>query len=322
MQVGGDKERVAMPDPKSIRRLSPELATKAQKELGEVPDRIEEDIETLRTWISKQPHLTARQDSQFLVAFLRGCKYSLEKTKLKLDNFYAMRGAVPELYKNRFVGEKQLGILETGCLLRLPQPLQPDGPRIHISRYGLYDSKKYSIAEVVQVSTMMGEIQIREDDNAMISGFVEIIDMKGVGAGHIFQFDAVLVKKLAVLGDKALPYRPKGFHFVNAPASAETMMSIAKSLMSEKIRKRFHIHSKLESLYKYVPKECLPAEYGGSNGTIQDVVTTWREKLFSYQKFFEEEVSYGTNEKLRRGEAINAESLFGIDGSFRKLDID
>jgi len=116
--------------------------------------------------------------------------------------------------------------------------LTPDGPRIHISRYGQYDSKKYSIAEVIQVNTMFGEIQIREDDNAMISGFVEIIDMKGVGAGHIFQFDAVLVKKLAVLGDKAYPYRPKGFHFVNAPASAEKLMSIAKSLMSEKIRKR------------------------------------------------------------------------------------
>ncbi|KMY92551.1 alpha-tocopherol transfer protein-like [Drosophila simulans] len=306
----------------SIRSLSPELAKKAHDELGEIPDRIDEDIETLRTWISKQPHLKARQDAQFLVAFLRGCKYSLEKTKLKLDNFYAMRGAVPELYKNRIVGEKQLSILDTGCLLRLPQPLQADGPRIHISRYGQYDSKKYSIAEVVQVNTMLGEIQIREDDNAMISGFVEIIDMKGVGAGHLFQFDAVLVKKLAVLGDKAYPYRPKGFHFVNAHSSAEKFMSIAKSLMSEKIRKRFHIHSKLDSLYKYVPKECLPAEYGGSNGTIQDVVSTWRTKLLAYKPFFEEETSYGTNEKLRRGQPVNAESLFGIEGSFRKLDID
>lgn len=101
-------------DENAIRPLSAELALKAQEELGEVPDRIPEDIEALRTWISKQPHLKARQDAQFLVAFLRGCKYSLEKTKLKLDNFYAMRGAVPELYKNRFVGEKQLNILKTG----------------------------------------------------------------------------------------------------------------------------------------------------------------------------------------------------------------
>jgi len=113
--TGGDK-KITMSDAhsNSIRSLSPELAKKAHDELGEVPERIDEDIETLRTWISKQPHLKARQDAQFLIAFLRGCKYSLEKTKLKLDNFYAMRGAVPELYKNRIVGEKQLSILETG----------------------------------------------------------------------------------------------------------------------------------------------------------------------------------------------------------------
>ncbi|ALC40451.1 CG12926 [Drosophila busckii] len=306
----------------AIRPLSAELALKAQQELGEVPERIEEDINMLRAWISKQPHLSARQDAQFLVAFLRGCKYSIEKTKHKLDNFYAMRGAVPELYKNRFVGEKQLAIFKTGCLLRLPKPLTIDGPRIHISRYAQYDAAKYSIAEVMQVNTMLGEIQIREDDNAMVSGFVEIIDMKGVTAGHMFQFDVVLIKKLAVLGDKALPYRPKGFHFINAPATAETAMSIAKSLMSEKIRKRFHIHSKLDTLYEYVPKECLPAEYGGTNGCIQDVIDTWTQKLESYTQFFEQDVAYGTNEKLRRGQPINSETLFGLEGSFRKLDID
>ena len=122
--------------------------------------------------------------------------------------------------------------------MRLPKPLTEDGPRIHISRYGMYDSSKFSIAEVVQVSTMMGEIQFLEDDNAMVSGFLEVIDLKGVGTGHIFQFDAVLVKKLAVLGDKAWPYRPKGFHFVNAPGATEKFLGIAKSLMSEKIKER------------------------------------------------------------------------------------
>lgn len=91
---------------------------------------------------------------------------------------------------------------------------------------------------MVKVGTMLGEIQFREDDNAMVMGFVEIIDLKGVSAGHIFQFDVVLIKKLAVLGDRAWPYRPKGFHFVNAPAGTERLLSIAKGLMSDKIKQR------------------------------------------------------------------------------------
>lgn len=85
---------------------------------------------------------------------------------------------------------------------------------------------------------MLGDIQFREDDNALVMGFLEVIDFKGVGPGHIFHFNAVLVKKIAVLGDKALPYRPKGFHFVNVNSSCEKIMSVAKNMMSDKIKKR------------------------------------------------------------------------------------
>ncbi|XP_036333633.1 retinol-binding protein pinta-like [Rhagoletis pomonella] len=306
----------------NIRQLTPELAKRAQKELGEVPERIDADIQQLRDWVLKQPHLNARTDDQFLVAFLRGCKYSVEKAKHKLDSYYAMRGAVPELYKDRFVNDAAIDILRSGVYLPLPKPIAPDGPRIHLARYGVYDSSKYSMSDVIKVRTMLGEIQFREDDNAMIMGFMEVIDFKGIGAAHIFQFNAVLVKKVAVLGDKAWPYRPKGFHFINTPSSCEKVMNIAKSMMSEKIKKRFHMHPNLESLYKHIPKESLPAEYGGSNGTLEDGINTWEKKVLSYKEYFEEEAKYGTNEKLRRGSPVNSESLFGIDGSFRKLDID
>ncbi|XP_018784492.1 PREDICTED: alpha-tocopherol transfer protein-like [Bactrocera latifrons] len=306
----------------NIRPLTPELAKRAQEELGEVPDRIDADIEQLREWILKQPHLTARTDDQFLVAFLRGCKYSTEKAKHKLDNYYAMRNVVTELYKDRFVNEAAIDILQSGVFLPLPKSLAPDGPRIHISRYGVFDSSKYSLANVVKVRSMLGDIQFREDDNAIVRGFLEVLDFKGVGPGHIFHFNAALVKKIAVLGDKAWPYRPKGFHFININSSCEKFLNIARNLMSDKIKKRFHVHSNYESLYKHIPKECLPAEYGGSNGTLDDGINEWEKKLLSYKEYFEEEVIYGTNEKLRRGRPIDIESLGGIEGSFRKLDID
>lgn len=37
-------------------------------------------------------------DDQWLVGFLRGCKYSLERTKEKLDLHYSMRSLAPELF--------------------------------------------------------------------------------------------------------------------------------------------------------------------------------------------------------------------------------
>lgn len=79
----------------------------------------------------------------------------------------------------------------------------------------------------------------------------------------------------------------------------------------------------MEALYKHIPKEMLPSEYGGDAGPIQDIVDYWEKKILSYRDYFmEEELKYGTDERKRVGKPKNEESLFGIDGSFRKLEVD
>jgi hypothetical protein len=85
----------------NIRPLSPELQERAKKELNEVPERLESDIAAIREWLKKQPHILANPDDQMIVAFLRGCKFSLERTKEKIDLYYTMRTALPEFFKGR-----------------------------------------------------------------------------------------------------------------------------------------------------------------------------------------------------------------------------
>jgi hypothetical protein len=98
-----------------IRPLTPELQKKAKEELFEEPERIEKDIEAFREWITKSKHLKGRTDDQFLVAFLRGCKFSLEKAKQKYDLFYTLKTHIPELSRNRDpLGEKMLGAIREG----------------------------------------------------------------------------------------------------------------------------------------------------------------------------------------------------------------
>lgn len=81
----------------NIRPLNEELQ-KSANELGEVPSRLAADLAALKEWISQQPHLKANTDDQFLVAFLRGCKYSLERAKEKIDKFYTLKTKFPEMF--------------------------------------------------------------------------------------------------------------------------------------------------------------------------------------------------------------------------------
>lgn len=79
----------------NIKPLPEKLQIVAETELGEVEERIPKDLLALRTWIEQQPHLNARLDCQFLIQFLRGCKYNFEKAKEKIDLFFMLKSKFP-----------------------------------------------------------------------------------------------------------------------------------------------------------------------------------------------------------------------------------
>lgn len=98
-----------------IAPLNAELQKIAEEELEERPSRIAEDLAALRLWMQHQPHLKVRDDDQFLIQFLRGCKYSLEKAKQKLDLFFSLKSKYPDMLnvidvdEPKFVETRSLG---------------------------------------------------------------------------------------------------------------------------------------------------------------------------------------------------------------------
>nr|XP_019550290.2 uncharacterized protein LOC109420412 [Aedes albopictus] len=308
----------------NVRPLSSSLTTKARDELNEKPERINEDLNVLRQWIAKSPHLRSRIDDQFLIAFLRGCKYSLERAKEKLDMFYTVRTMSPELIRTRDPeNPRTRAIIRLGVGVPLPYTETPDSPRIILVRPAAYDPAQFSIEEVIRVSTMANDIMMIEDDNFVIGGQIGILDLANVSMAHFLQFSPTFVKKMTMMSQEASPFRQKGFHYVNTPNGFEMVFNMFRSFMSEKNKSRLYVHGHdLESLYRHVPKRLLPAEYGGDAGSLKDIIANWEKKIVSYRDYFLEEDQYGTDEKKRPGRPKNAESLFGVEGSFRQLQVD
>lgn len=91
----------------SLRPLNDVLQKMAIENLNEKPEQIEGNLQAFRKWIAEQPHLKSRTDDQFLVAFLRNCKYNLEKAQQKLDNYYAYIEKSPELFRRPSLKEER-----------------------------------------------------------------------------------------------------------------------------------------------------------------------------------------------------------------------
>lgn len=144
-----------------------------------------------------------------------------------------------------------------------------------------------------------------------------------MSTAHFLQFTPTFVKKMTMMSQEGSPLRQKGFHYVNTPTGFETVFNMFKTFMSEKNRSRLYVHgSNLESLYQHIPKRLLPKEYGGEGDSLKDITAAWEKKILSYREYFIEEDQYGTDERKRVGRAKTAESLFGMEGSFRKLEVD
>ncbi|XP_064076633.1 uncharacterized protein LOC135194772 [Vanessa tameamea] len=307
-----------------IRPLCAELAKKAQDELNEDPARIASDVQHVKDWLSKQPHLRARKDDQWLVAFLRGCKYSLERTKEKLDLYYSMRTLAPDLF-SVLPGDKVFtDIMNIGTYLILPKSTTPDSPRVAIVRPGSYDPDKYKLSDIFSVSIVLQRILLMEDDATVISGVRTILDLEGVTLAHYLQMTPAMMKKMAVLSQDAAPMRMKGTHYINTPAGFETVFSAIKNLLNEKNRQRLYVHNKnYEEMYSHgISKDILPTEYGGNGGTIKEIIDHWKDKVQKYSSWLEEDLKYGTDESKRSGQPKTPESMFGLEGSFRQLNFD
>lgn len=81
-------------------------------------------------------------------------------------------------------------------------------------------------------------------------------------------------------------------------------------------------HGNIETLYEHVPKDLLPAEYGGVAGSVDEILDYWEDKLNEYRMYLTEECRFGTDEHKRAVPSELAQSHFGMTGVFKKLEFD
>uniref|UniRef100_A0A1B0FJ57 CRAL-TRIO domain-containing protein n=1 Tax=Glossina morsitans morsitans TaxID=37546 RepID=A0A1B0FJ57_GLOMM len=304
-----------------IRLLNDDLQRKAREELNEVPARMDKDLQALKIWIEEQPHLCANTDDQFLICFLRGCKYSLEKAKKKIDSYYSFKTKFPEFCNVTNVDSARLReILRSGAFLYLPTPLHNNGPRVVLVR--LSSAEMFSLEEVLAVNHLLQDIAMLEDDNAVINGLVMIADHKEISLSHILQTTPTYLKKWITYNHESIPLRVKSIHFLNAPKIFDIVYNTAKPMLPLKQQDRFLNHNSLDSLSQYVPLKYLPKDYGGENGSRKEIIAEWDKKLDKFRDYFSKSTQWCTDEKLRFDETKPNNDTFGSEGSFRKLEFD
>lgn len=86
---------------------------------------------------------------------------------------------------------------------------------------------------------------------------------------------------------------------------------------------QLHTHTTLDTVAKFLPVDILPNEAGGKAGPLMQLHEKSVKMLEDNRDWFlEEEQTRRVNESLRAGKGKTATDLFGVEGTFKKLDID
>nr|XP_012215613.1 PREDICTED: alpha-tocopherol transfer protein-like [Linepithema humile] len=166
---------------------------------------------------------------------------------------------------------------------------------------------------------MIFEIGIEED---IVPEIVVVWDCTGTNINHVFKYTPSMLKKFDSCM-AAYSLRIKAVYLIHAPKYIDIFMKTAKSVMRAKLFDRIHVYtSGIESLYKTIPKAILPADYGGEEPSMNILTDMWLAKLAQQRDCLIKEGRRKTQESLRINSIINPDELFGVSGTFRKLELD
>ncbi|XP_044754741.1 retinol-binding protein pinta-like [Coccinella septempunctata] len=283
-----------------ICRLSEEAQTYAKDVLNETESSRRCGLEELKKWSGENPALHVRTEDKYLLPFLRVSKFDLEKAKKKLTNFYTMRRDRKEWFTNRNPSIPKLQeLVKMGSFLILEKTFK--NQMIMIIRPTIHNTKIHHMDDFIKIGLMVLDVAVMEEELAQIYGVIAIIDMVNVGFSHLMQMSPSLIRNL-VNAWQNFHCRPQRIEFVNAPPYVNVVLDVFKNFMSAKLKQRTHVcHDGFSSVAKFVDEDILPIEYGGSNGTLEDLGRYWSEKLISYSEWFAEDEKYKAENEVKTG---------------------
>ncbi|KAI4470669.1 alpha-tocopherol transfer protein-related [Holotrichia oblita] len=259
--------------------------------LNETHETRAKSLEEIKNWLIENPNICAKSDDLNILAFLRGCKFRLDKTKQKIQNYYEMRSKVPEWFANR---DPMLPEIEELAKLGVFIPLRQfqDNKHVVIIRTAVHDPRKHKQDDVFKVGKMILDLLGCENEQLQIYGVIAIFDMQGISVAHARQLPPSKIKK-AVHAWQNYHCRPKQLEFINAPVYINVLLNVFKRFMSEKLKGRVRVHfSGLSTLHDVINKSILPNEYGGTDGNIEDHINLWHTKLLQSREWFKQDEMY------------------------------
>ncbi|CAH2087456.1 unnamed protein product [Euphydryas editha] len=205
----------------------------------------------------------------FLLRFAHSCFYDVEKAKKAMEVFFSIRGSSPELLNNRDPNsphmQKILSIINIDLYRSASSNRwlwfwQINDPGLEKYEY-ILDVKLFFLSTDAH---FLDVDEISDED-------IVVLDVKDITLKYLTKINLSIQRKLSKYQDEGMPIRLKQIHVVNAPPFIDKIYSVIKPFVKKEIIEMIHFHPpKSDTLHKYINKEDLPLEYGGTRPSLSE----------------------------------------------------
>ncbi|CAH1399775.1 unnamed protein product [Nezara viridula] len=293
-----------------------EISNKRSKEA------VEEDVQRLRDWLDKQPHLPHDVEHVLLLAFVYGTK-TLEAAKRKLDKYYSNRNRMVKIY-DQVARDVNARFRETSRAANqfFLSNNTPKGYKVFfVSMNDDCFTKVFDHMHEVTRMLMLLELRMKRWPDLCGAGTYIVYDSAGMSSTEFSMLSPTAILACLNAFQEGYPVKLNGCFCINAPSYVEILINnLIKPAVKAKIFDRIKVVNEGASFLKnYMPLEMLPSDYGGNDKSSTELNDYWMDQLEENREWFLQTTKHVSDEKKRPPDSQNS---YGIDGTFRKLAVD
>ncbi|XP_060527195.1 alpha-tocopherol transfer protein-like [Cylas formicarius] len=279
----------------------------------------ENDLQIIKEWLAKEPHLPQNINDKLLQRFLYTCNHSVERAKHLIDLFYTIRSQSPEIFADRDPDAPHIRqAFEDIDFVPLPK-LSAQNYKVFLYNLRTSDPEKYHFVDALKAFFVLADVRMLLETEVP-DGEIPIFDMRNFTLKHLTKIVLPVLKKYMLYTQEAHPIKLRQIHLLNVPTFLDRCLHIVRPFMKSEVGKMIHTHlPNSTTLYDHVPRDLLPEEYGGTVGKIDDLKRAWIDKVRQHRDYVVDESRWAVDERKRPRPPAHTVSM---EGSFRSLSID
>ncbi|XP_072382632.1 alpha-tocopherol transfer protein-like [Diabrotica undecimpunctata] len=279
-----------------------------------------EDVNMLMEWAEKQAHLP-KVSELIMACFLHSCFYKIEAAKSAVDVYFTGSTLNPDMFQFKTLKDPIVKRTTDNNLVVILPKKAPNGDSVFILKPG-ENPENYHYPTQCKVLDAQRIIHLHE--KGPFTGIHIVVDLKDVVFGHVIKLSTTVmaVKNYLYILQEGLPVRLKHIHFINIVSFIDKILAVIKPFMKKELQDKLRVHSDISSLFTYIPQDLLPVEYGGSCESSEVLKENVKKLIVENEEFLiaQDALVVDESKRTERNEKLN--DVYGIAGSFKKLEVD